>query len=189
MIIDIILDRKDFENMGDFGYYDPDKFAKDFMDYACELERDKEWPLDEKIKAGDEDGVRKILCDYIIGFGYEPEICDYVNSVQWCCRNPQGMAKRQKKPKGKGKGRNNQDTKMKVYVLVYEDRHNCNTNVSVFAKREDAVQSVIDDIIRVYEDYEYLDELVDSVKRDINAHGYYDDDDQCWTISEQEVIG
>lgn len=78
---------------------------------------------------------------------------------------------------------------MKVCVLIYEDKQNCNTNVSVFAKREDAVQSVIDDIIRVYEDYEGLDELVDSVKRDINAHGYYDDDDQCWTISEQEVIG
>lgn len=51
--------------------------------------------------------------------------------------------------------------KRKVYVLVYEDRHNCNTNVSVFAKKEDAVQSVIDDVAsstprssRVFGDFE-----------------------------------
>lgn len=72
MIIDKILDRK----AGDA--YEPRHFYIDCIEYG---------PVGEQIAAamdgGSEEDVKEAICKYIIDNEYNPEICDYVNSVEW----------------------------------------------------------------------------------------------------------
>lgn len=72
MIIDRILDRKEY------GYYKPDKFYKDMLDYGG-YGKDISLAMDY----GTEEDVRRELCKYIDGCEYNPEIKDYINSVSW----------------------------------------------------------------------------------------------------------
>ena len=76
MIIDIILDRKDGEP------YDAKKFYLDIMGYA-DIWPDLANPITRAMDGGTNEDVRKALCDYIVSQGYNPSICDYVNSVEW----------------------------------------------------------------------------------------------------------
>lgn len=76
MIIDIILDRKDGEP------YDAKKFYLDIMGYS-ETWPDLADPITRAMDGGTNEDVRKALCDYIVSQGYNPFICDYVNSVEW----------------------------------------------------------------------------------------------------------
>lgn len=76
MIIDIILDRKDGEP------YDAKKFYLDIMGYA-ETWPDLADPITRAMDVGTNEDVRKALCNYIDECGYNPSICDYVNSVEW----------------------------------------------------------------------------------------------------------
>ena len=76
MIIDLILDRKDGVE------YDPHKF----FGMICEYEDNFGW-TDHKIsnamESGNEQDVKRELCSYVINNGYNPEICNYINSVSW----------------------------------------------------------------------------------------------------------
>ena len=76
MIIDIILDRKDGEP------YDAKKFYLDIMGYA-DIWPDLANPITRAMDGGTNEDVRKALCYYIVSQGYNPSICDYVNSVEW----------------------------------------------------------------------------------------------------------
>lgn len=75
MIIDLILDRKDGVQYN----------AKDFYINVLENENIFEFPHDISISLdyGNNKDVQKALCDYIDNCGYNPEIKDYINSVNW----------------------------------------------------------------------------------------------------------
>lgn len=78
MIVDRILDRKDFEQDGIMDYYNPRQFYYDMMEYGghgTEIARAMDY--------GTEEDVRKELCKYIDDCKYSPEIKDYINSVKW----------------------------------------------------------------------------------------------------------
>lgn len=76
MIIDDILDRKDGSNYN----------AKEFYDYVltwCDDEDDVGTEIARAIESGSEEAVKKALCNYIKDQGYNPKICNYINSVNW----------------------------------------------------------------------------------------------------------
>ena len=79
MIIDMILDRKGFEEEdGIMDYYNPREFYHDMMEYGgsgLDIARAMDY--------GTEDDVRKELCKYIDNNNYNPQIKDYINSVEW----------------------------------------------------------------------------------------------------------
>ena len=75
MIIDLILDRKDGEE------YDAREFYYCVMEYESTLDSNRE--ISCALDGGNESDVKKSLCDYITGNGYNTEICKYVNSVNW----------------------------------------------------------------------------------------------------------
>lgn len=75
MIIDLILDRKDGVE------FDPVEFGFQVMDYASIFECAV--PIVRALESKCEQSVKHALCGYILGGGYNPEICDYVNSVSW----------------------------------------------------------------------------------------------------------
>lgn len=77
MIIDLILDRKDGQT------YDPQRFADEIRDY-CEVFPDTNaGAILDAMENGVEQRVRHELCEYIFAGDYNPEICDYINSVSW----------------------------------------------------------------------------------------------------------
>lgn len=72
MIIDLILDRYH----GDA--YDPKKFYDAVMDY----EEGTEYPISRALDGGEEEDVKRALCDYIDG-EYNPNIKKFINAVEW----------------------------------------------------------------------------------------------------------
>ncbi len=74
MLIDLILDRRAGDRYS----------AKEMYDYCNEEYIALGWYKDVvyAMDYGTEKDVKKALCDYIMG-EYNPEICDYVNSVNW----------------------------------------------------------------------------------------------------------
>lgn len=72
MIIDKILDRKDGE------LYKARDFYFDVLQYGRTGDE-----ITRAMDGGTEDDVKKALCDYITGNGYNPQICEYVTSVEW----------------------------------------------------------------------------------------------------------
>jgi hypothetical protein len=79
MIIDLILDRRD-------GFsYDAREFYFDVRDY----ENSGMAPTTGKdcislaMDEGTDQDVKRALCAYIRNGGYNPAICDYINSVNW----------------------------------------------------------------------------------------------------------
>lgn len=76
MIIDLILDRKDGQQ------YNANEFYNDVMQYA-ETWPETANPITRAMDEGDENDVRRQLCAYIDEQQYNPEIKDYINSVQW----------------------------------------------------------------------------------------------------------
>ena len=81
MIIDEILDRKDYEEEG-YDIYN----AHDFYLY-CMGESTCFKGIADKITYAmdylEEEDVQNAICDYIIEQGYNPNICEYVRSVKW----------------------------------------------------------------------------------------------------------
>lgn len=78
MIIDMILDRKGWEEEGVMDYYNPRQFYHHMMEYggsgfniACAMDY------------GEEEDVKRELCKYIDNNNYNPQIKEYVNSVEW----------------------------------------------------------------------------------------------------------
>lgn len=76
MIIDLILDREDGEKFGEL--YNAHDFYFDVMCYG-EIGEDITMAMDY----GDESDVRRELCNYVKDNGYNPTICDYINSREW----------------------------------------------------------------------------------------------------------
>lgn len=73
MIIDQILDRKDFND------YTP----RNFYSYCMEDGPGYGWNIARAMDSGTNKDVQIELCKYIQGNGYNPQICEYVNSVNW----------------------------------------------------------------------------------------------------------
>lgn len=92
MIIDLILDRKADEEDIANGYthaempngelvsleYDPHRFYMDVMGYGRIGDE-----ITEAMDYGDEADVKQALCNYIYDNNYNPEICNFINSVNW----------------------------------------------------------------------------------------------------------
>lgn len=72
MVIDLILDRKDGKQYR----------ASDFYRAVCEY-GDIGHEIAEALDNGEESDVKKALCFYILGNDYNPDICAYVDSVDW----------------------------------------------------------------------------------------------------------
>lgn len=73
MIVDLILDRKDWSED-----YDPAQFYRECMAYDDVAEN-----ITMAMDYGTEKQVKQALCDYIVENQYNPAICDYINSVAW----------------------------------------------------------------------------------------------------------
>ena len=73
MIIDIILDRKDGWEYSQKAFLDY-CIANDFGDYES---------IAVALMDNNEDKVKQLLCEYIDRNEYNPEIKDYVNTVNW----------------------------------------------------------------------------------------------------------
>lgn len=76
MIIDLILDRRDGEP------YSAKKFYFDILEYRTiwpQLSDPITYAMDEM----EEQDIKKALCNYIDKGGYNPEIKEYINSVNW----------------------------------------------------------------------------------------------------------
>ena len=93
MIIDLILDRKENEKDIAAGYthirngytgeliplaYNPSKFYRDVMRYG-----DVGSDISAAMDYGTEENVKTALCDYITRNEYNPEICNFIRSVNW----------------------------------------------------------------------------------------------------------
>lgn len=78
MIIDLILDRK----MSSEDDYDPNIFYLKIMEYT-DIFPDLSNPISRAMDEGEEEDVKRELCDYIDKCGYNPEIKDYIKSVRW----------------------------------------------------------------------------------------------------------
>jgi hypothetical protein len=73
MIIDVILDRRD-------GYEYTENSMKRLYDYAMYF---KFWKLADALDNGDNEDIQRELCQYILDQDYNPELIDYINSVNW----------------------------------------------------------------------------------------------------------
>ena len=78
MIIDLILDREGWEQDGYPGTYNAKQFYDDCMEYGG-----SGWYIARAMDFGTEEQVKEQLCKYIDGNHYNPEIKDYINSVNW----------------------------------------------------------------------------------------------------------
>ena len=85
MIIDLILDRKDglmsyIENGKLITYteYSPKKFYNEVIQYG-----EIGWDIAAALDSGEEEDVKRTLCDYIKEEEYRLSICDYIKSVNW----------------------------------------------------------------------------------------------------------
>lgn len=75
MIIDLILDRKDGLAYNPISFYNSCKRYEKSFGFHFSISRAMEGGVEQKVK--------HLLCEYIFSQGYNPEICDYVNSVNW----------------------------------------------------------------------------------------------------------
>ena len=76
MIIDLILDRRagvPFDSV-DFAFQ-----VNDYKEIFPELAR----PILEALSSRCEQRVKHAICAYVLDNGYNPEICDFINSVSW----------------------------------------------------------------------------------------------------------
>ena len=86
MIIDLILDRKDaLEN--DVKSYNAHDFYMDCMDYNSTFYGIADGIL-QAMDEGTEENVKNELCLYILRNGYNSDICDFINSVEWLQDEP-----------------------------------------------------------------------------------------------------
>lgn len=73
MLIDIILDRKDGDE------YNPKELYNYCQDSVFQFYR----KVAEVMDNGTEEQIKELLCSYIKEEMYNPNICDYINSVNW----------------------------------------------------------------------------------------------------------
>ena len=89
MIIDCILDRHDGEMYG--REYSPHDFYFDCMEYSRIFNGIGD-DITKAMDYGEEEDVRKALCDYIDHNEYNPKIKEYINARNWLDREkyPEG---------------------------------------------------------------------------------------------------
>lgn len=75
MIIDLILDRKDG------AIFRAWEFGNEIADYAEIFDFAK--PIRDAIANENEEATKKALCEYVREQGYNEQICEYINSVNW----------------------------------------------------------------------------------------------------------
>lgn len=97
MIIDCILDRKYADEIRAQGFthwtncngkieeikYDPQKFYMDIFGYIGGCGSAAAENITREMDMGTEKSVKQALCKYILENGYNPEICEYINSRKW----------------------------------------------------------------------------------------------------------
>ena len=76
MIIDEILERKEGMPYNSKAFYD-------YISYWAETDNDVGTGIARALDGGTEEDVKRELCKYVKEQGYNPEICDYINSVNW----------------------------------------------------------------------------------------------------------
>ena len=76
MIIDEILDRKDGR------VYDPAEFAA-YVHETLDIFPGVAEPIEKALASDCEQAVKHALCGYVLTQGYNPEICDFINSCAW----------------------------------------------------------------------------------------------------------
>lgn len=77
MVIDLILDRRDNERSGIFSY-EPGTFYHECMEYGEVADE-----ITKAMDYGTEEQVKHAIKRYIVTQGYNPDICNYVGSVDW----------------------------------------------------------------------------------------------------------
>jgi hypothetical protein len=74
MIIDIILDRKNGKE------YNADEFFEQLAQYSKAI---NDLSICNAFGMGTEKEVKDSLCNYVTGYGYNTEICKFINKVKW----------------------------------------------------------------------------------------------------------
>ena len=62
--------------------YNAKDFYNELQDYG-EIFGDLAWNIARAMDEGNEEDVKRELCNYVITQGYSENICDYINSVEW----------------------------------------------------------------------------------------------------------
>lgn len=75
MIIDLILDRKDGQQYNAREFYSEISQYENIFGFRPDISR--------AIDGGINEDVQRALCAYIDANGYNPEIKNYINSVNW----------------------------------------------------------------------------------------------------------
>lgn len=75
MLVDAILDRRSAIREDGVDTYNPRKLYNYVNGWYNEVAR----AMDE----GTEEDVKKVLCKYIIDNDYNPDICNFIKSVNW----------------------------------------------------------------------------------------------------------
>lgn len=76
MLIDYILDRRAGDKYNAKELYD-------YCQYMGSIHGDLYWNVARALDAGTNKDIQRELCKYVIKSGYNPDICDYINSVNW----------------------------------------------------------------------------------------------------------
>lgn len=86
MIIDLILDRQDdIETFNEL--YNPKTFYNEVLGYTdmfgCDSANNIAFKIAKAMDKGTEEEVRQQLCSYVKDYGYNDDICNFINSVEW----------------------------------------------------------------------------------------------------------
>lgn len=81
MIIDLILDRKEWDDVG-FDAYDAHSFYRECLAYNAVFTGIADG-ITRAMDYGTNADVQRELCNYVTDNGYNPAICDYINSRDW----------------------------------------------------------------------------------------------------------
>ena len=78
MIIDLILDRKDFIKIDKIDNYDPKTFYYNVLDYG-----EVGFGITRAMDSGNDENVKQELYNYLVEQDYNLEIKKFIDSVTW----------------------------------------------------------------------------------------------------------
>ena len=78
MIIDLILDRKDYIKIDKVDTYDPKAFYHDVVQYG-----EVGFGITRAMDTGTEIEVKRSLYQYLVDQDYNPDIKKFIDSVEW----------------------------------------------------------------------------------------------------------
>ena len=82
MIIDLILDRRDDIENGYIDTYNAHDFYMECMGYNSIFYGIAD-EITKAMDGGTEEDIKRELCMYILKGGYNTEICEFINGVNW----------------------------------------------------------------------------------------------------------